>query len=567
MSRRRGTWLLFASACALSALLLWYFHDRYWYPTDDGFQAHIAERLLDGEVLNRDVQDIHPGFLHVVHAAAFLIFGIDLVSLRYPLIAAAFVQSVLTFLLLRRRDPLLAAIAAVAGIALGVVHFMSPTANWYCLALAVAIAWWLTAVRPGHRARLVGAGVLLGTLALFRHLSGVWAAMGVISYVLVERSSDARGREVLVARLQVLIMLAALLAYLILSPETQPGGLILMGIWPIAVLGWMLVALRTRNGDAVAAIAQLLAGVAIAAVPLLLYHLSHGSLRIALRDLVDVAAGELNLSFYGQGWFNVLSLAGLLQAVSSPDPKLILNGVYWAVLPAASAVNGILVLRHLSKRVDSQPLALPIVAVFYAAVSLNFEGPLYLHYAVPLTIISLLWLAASGPRTLRLVSATVVAVLCCISVAFHAGQTRERTPRQVLRGDRVTEWSALVDCGIERCSLRVSPEDASTYRQFVRLIQAETNETESILALPNDAELYFLARRRNPVRFFNAALGIVDERDLKEVFRVLDEEPPRLVIFRPSDKYNTRAVADVMAVVKSRFTRIDTIGGAEVYRR
>jgi hypothetical protein len=205
--------------------------------------------------------------------------------------------------------------------------------------------------------------------------------------------------------------------------------------------------------------------------------------------------------------------------------------------------------------------------VFYAAVSLNFEGPLYLHYAVPLTIISLLWLAGSGSGRLRLVSGTAVAVLCFVSVAFHAGQTRERTPRQVLQGDRVTEFSSLVDCGIERCSLQVSRADAATYGRLVELIQAQTTESESILALPNDAELYFLAQRRSAVRFYNGALGIADETDLDGVLRILREDPPRLVIFRPTDKYNTRNVAEVMAVVRATYAHLETIDGAEAYRR
>jgi len=565
--QRSRAWALIVATCLANALLLWYFHDRYWYPTDDGFHAHIAERLLAGEVLNRDVQDIHPGLLHFIHAASFRIFGIDLISLRYPMIAAAFLQSVFVFLLLRRRDVLLAVVAAIASNALGIVHFMSPTANWYCLALAVVLAWWLTAVRPGHPARLVGAGALLATLTLLRHLSGVWAAMGIISFVLLERSTDATGRRALLARLQVLIMLAALIAYLALSPETQPGGLLLMGIWPVLLLGWLLVGLRTSNKDVASAIGQLLAGVAVVAAPLLVYHVVHGSLGIMLRDLTEVAAGELNLPFYGQGWFNVLSLAGLLQATSSLDPATILNGLYWAVLPVASALNGFLVLRHLRRRSATGTLVLPILAVFYAAVSLNFEGPLYLHYAVPLTLVSLLWLAAAGSSRQRLVSGLAVALLSFVSVAFHAGQTRDRTPRQVLRGDRVTQFSTLVDCGIERCSLKVSPADAQTYLQLVTLIRSQSTASESILALPNDAELYFLAQRRNAVRFYNGALGIADEHDLQGVMSVLRTEPPRLVIFRPTDKYKTPAVESVMRAVRAEYSSIGVIDGAEIYRR
>ena len=39
-------------------------------------------------------------------------------------------------------------------------------------------------------------------------------------------------------------------------------------------------------------------------------------------------------------------------------------------------------------------------------------------------------------------------------------------------------------------------------------VQSASRPDETIFALPNDAELYFLAARRNPFRFYNAALGI-----------------------------------------------------------
>jgi hypothetical protein len=137
----------------------------------------------------------------------------------------------------------------------------------------------------------------------------------------------------------------------------------------------------------------------------------------------------------------------------------------------------------------------------------------------------------------------------------------------VLRGERVTDLSSLTACGIERCSLQVSPADAAVYRRLVDLIQMQSTASESILALPNDAELYFLAQRRSAVRFYNGALGIADEHDLRALLRLLDEEPPRLVIFRPSDKYNTPAVASVMEVVWARYLKIGVIEGAEIYRR
>ena len=64
---RRGAAVL---AVASSLLLLLHFHDRFWWPPDEGNFAHVAERILDGEVLHVDVQDVHAGHINFVNAAA-----------------------------------------------------------------------------------------------------------------------------------------------------------------------------------------------------------------------------------------------------------------------------------------------------------------------------------------------------------------------------------------------------------------------------------------------------------------------------------------------------------------
>src|SRR5204862_5854646 len=122
---RRGVqvWIGALFILLINGTLLWHFHDRYWYPTDDGLYAHLAERLLHGEVLNVDIQDIHPGYIHFVHAAAFRIFGVDMLSLRYPLMFAAFVQGCFAFALLHRRNRWLAALGSVAITVLSVLQF------------------------------------------------------------------------------------------------------------------------------------------------------------------------------------------------------------------------------------------------------------------------------------------------------------------------------------------------------------------------------------------------------------------------------------------------------------
>src|SRR5436305_866534 len=97
-------WLLAALVLAFDVAVLVHLHDRFWWPPDDGAYAHPAERMLQGEVLHRDVHEAHPA-LHFVNEAALALFGNRLVSLRYPLVAVAAAQALLVFLLLLPAPP------------------------------------------------------------------------------------------------------------------------------------------------------------------------------------------------------------------------------------------------------------------------------------------------------------------------------------------------------------------------------------------------------------------------------------------------------------------------------
>jgi hypothetical protein len=293
----------------------------------------------------------------------------------------------------------------------------------------------------------------------------------------------------------------------------------------------------------------------------------HGSLSVLVHDLVVVASAESRLEIFGQGWFTLLPLAALHQALTSFDLALVVNGLYWTILPAISLVNGVLVVGALRKGADARTLALPVIAVFYAMVAMFYAGPLYLSYVVGLGLLGVMWQLPGRAPQFRSVSTAVAVVLSAIAVIFHAGQTRERTAVQILRGDRVTTFGALEDCGLPRCSLKISASDVVAYGGLVNTIERETAPGEFILALPNDAELYFLSGRRNPTRFYNASLGMTTPDLRHEVHQALERHPPRLVIFRADDKYNTPDTAAVMDAVRRRYAFLGERHGTGIYRR
>ena len=229
--------LLPIAAFVLNAALLWHFHDRYWYPPDDGNYAHVAERITQGEILNRDVQDIHAGYINFVNAASLRLFGPD-VSLRYPLILATLAQAILLFRLLAARDALLAFVASVIGTTLGVIQFFNPTAHWYCGALTVVLAFWIVRGSVKRRERLMVAGALVGLVALFRQLSGVWLGMGLLTIALSESADGATGWRALLSKVLFAAMLVLLVLYTAFTREWL--GVLLIASPAVAILVWAM---------------------------------------------------------------------------------------------------------------------------------------------------------------------------------------------------------------------------------------------------------------------------------------------------------------------------------------
>jgi hypothetical protein len=54
---------------------------------------------------------------------------------------------------------------------------------------------------------------------------------------------------------------------------------------------------------------------------------------------------------------------------------------------------------------------------------------------------------------------------------------------------------------------------------------------------------------------------------LSEAKSVVEQARPRLVIFRPGDKYRNRPTAELMAAVRGKYALAGQQDGTEIYRR
>ena len=566
------TWLIFDAFCAIGAnsLLLWFFHNRFWYAPDEGNYAHVANRLVKGEVLNLQIQDIHPGYINFANAAAFRVFGVDLLSLRYPLVLMAFAQGVLIFILFYRSGRRRLAAAAAVGInALGLVHFLNPTSNWYSLFFVVLIACALLWLPRDSKVRLVMVGFLVGMLVLFRQLTGVLVCMGVITCLLLETASpsdrDRTGRPI-VAWILILVMALGLVGYL--TKNTNLTGFVLFGFCPLLMLAWLLATTKVDNRKVIRIAVGLTIGGVIAALPLVTYHLIHGSLQAWLTDTIINAVGLTKLPFMNLQLYGTLVLTGVIRLFKIRSLGELLNAFYWIVLPLLAFIHGVVFLRFITRNRTASPTTytLPVLAIFYAMVSVHFQIPIYLYYTAGLSMVGLLWMVSIKKSAIQYAVVLLAILLSGVAVYYHAGQPLSGSFADLFGGRRNISTLNYTDSAIPGASLKIDVEDKRRYSEILKLIESQTAPEEAIFALPTNAELYFLSGRRNPFRFYNTALGVRTPADLEQVKQTIINSPPKMVIHRADDKYNTAYSQELVRLVAERYEFLGETSGFEVYR-
>jgi len=562
MRSRKLLLIAFLITIAFNGIVLFYFHNRFWWPPDEGVYAHIAERVMKGEVLNSDVEEIHAGYLNLLHSVVFRIFGVRLVSLRYPLMAAAFIQSCLVFLILARHNLWLAVLGAIGANSMGVIQYLNPTSNWYCLLFATLIAFCLTYIPRDWRWRVELIGFLCGLVFFFRQITGVFVMMAVVTYFLLEERDEAKGSETLVSKIALGIMLLGGVAYL--ASATFPAGLILFGLWPIAILAHAFAYTTASNKRSLHVFLRLAVGWIAAALPLLIYHTAHRSLWTFYDDTVLRAVHVSKFSYlkFHSYWDQLSYAFANLRALGSF--AAVTNGLYWIVVISMALLTGILTLLALRNRRTSPAIgSLPIISVFYAQVALLQQIPIYLFYTLPLTFAALLWLFRNTKRRAVLILGLATVFLSFVSIYYQAAQPIGRTLGGVIRGERVALVAATT---LPRTGLFIDPESLRVYTEVVQTIQQQTQPNDTIFVLPNNPEFYFLAERKNPFRFWNTAVGVRDESEAAAVMNVLTNAPPRIVVIDPQDRNNTQYSNAMIAHVRRTYTFIKTVSNFEIYR-
>jgi hypothetical protein len=246
----------------------------------------------------------------------------------------------------------------------------------------------------------------------------------------------------------------------------------------------------------------------------------------------------------------------------SGDLDRVINAGLYTGLLLISALLGVLLFRALVRGGRSSIQPLPVIATFYALVSLHYQLPIYLFFTVGLSLAAVLLLTADSNAGTRWVTMAVSVVIAGVALYYQAAMPLGHLQGNVA-GERRFPATPLPS---PVAGIYVDAADAQLYQSLVRLIDRETQPGDTIFALPTNAELYFLGRRTNPFRFYNTALGIRSTADLDSVLQVIRCHPPKLVFYNPTDKYNTPASIRIAGSLGTRYEKLARVSPFEVFK-
>ncbi len=527
---------LFLLSFLLNYSLILFFHDRFWVPQDEGVFAHIAERLYHGDVLHRDIKEPHPGLGNYINAWAFDYFGVDLVVLRYPLIIAVVLQAAFIFWFFARSNPWLALLASLVPACLGVLHFLNPHPQWYVLLIVYFSLWFLSRQQKVTLNTFLIVGFLCGLLFLLRQLSGIFIGMGMLLYLLTALPVSSERQRFSFYRVTLIIFLFILAAYFCRTWEV--GGFLLIGIWPMLILGYYLRFFDVANQDFTKGLSYFLLGVGAPICSMSFYFWSQGALRDFLYDSLVMSLGHWGQPFLRAYLFTDLIRDGGRQLLMSFSVPGILNGLYWVTLPLSAAGHGILFLSRLNQgNVSTRSRLLSLLAGFSALVSLHNQIPIYLYFSVALNVLAVLNLVWEYPgKVFRWLAVSSVLLWCGVAVYYHAAQPTIRGWSGYIRGVRVPLTEAT---DIPRVDLRIDTSTRDLYEQLLRGINDYSVVSDTIFTFPNNSELYFLSGRKNAFNFFSFDLTVTSFKELEHIKEQLKLIKPKLIIFSFLDKRNT----------------------------
>ena len=599
-----ASWIVLLIVWLACAAYMGAYLKRGWIPHDEGSFGLSAERVLHGDLPHRDFDELYTGGLTYLNALSFRVWGTNLASMRYMLLAFALAWIPALFACARRfTSPLGAGLLTLLAAAWSIPNYSSPVPSWYNLFFATFGT--LAALRyiEDGRARWLLVAGLCGGLSALAKISGLYFIAAVLLFLVFreqdrDRAERPNSRAFSVVIIGGLLIFSALV-FKVFSMHANPRYMMYFVLPPfmvVALLMWReakgtFADFATRARSLFLPAFVLLAGFLIPVLIFLVpYARGHG-LRSLVYGTLILPAKRFVFSSNPPGSFKfgtILSALVLLAlliwtAGKRSRPIWILfaiplalafalwetgyhdsiyRAIFYSVVPLIpfTAVYAFMKLRTSG---DAEPtrreqlVLLLAVVIMVGMVQYPFAAPIYFCYVAPL--IPLLWLALFASQ--QGYSRAVAVSLAVFYLAFAVWRNVPTFIEDMGMNAHHNEQKYSLD--LPRAGgIRVEEQQAIDYKQLVQFI-GEHARGEYIYAAPDCPEVYFLSGYRNPTRtlfdFFDDPNGRTSR-----ILKQLEEHHVNAIVVYDEPAFSNALSPDLETALDARYPNSRNIGSFEV---
>jgi hypothetical protein len=546
----------------VSALYTFGFYDRGWVPHDEGAIAQSAERVLAGEIPHQDFDEIYTGGLTYLHAGAFKMLGVNLISLRIMLLVffLAFVPALYS-LAARVAAPIVAAAFTLVGVVWSVPNYFASVPSWYNLFFAIfgtlALSWYVET----RQVRWIFTAGLFGGLSVLIKITGLYyIAAAVLFLTFREQVLNHRATEgqvdtsrlfLAIKSFAVFIFLAGLMTLLqwrlnpmevfhFLIPQIAICVVLLWGEWRQGGRSFLI-----RLKSLCMLLLPFIVGAAIPVILFLVLYVLNDGLADLYRGVLVMPRRRFSsasmefppaLSVIASLPYAIMVIFPSSHAVTKSDKffgfvlvsllfvtlyfssVLLVYSIVWqsvrilgvvAVLAACKILVRSFSHTYLDDEQRQILFLLASVTGLISVVQFPFAAPIYFCYVAPLVGLTLLAVVTSQSGIAKSWHFVILLFYFLFAVVWT-------NTGYVAAAIGNTGYPAKELLDMPRGRLRVTIHDNRLYTQLVNVIQKHS-KSNYIYATPDCPEIYFLSGMRNPTRnlfeFFSDT--VIDSQSLR----------------------------------------------------
>lgn len=497
--------LLFVALLLSFAIAIAYPRWRAWVDwRDEGLLAYGTVRVMNGEIPHRDFVSLQPPLSYYASAVVFKVFGTSLLSLRIFGLSIFLLLPLLIYTVGRNFiGPILSFAAAAPACVLGLPYFrFVPFAVWQGIAASFAAALFFIPATSTKRTWLAFPAGLLTAASLFL------------------RHDQA--------------------------------------IYTIIALFALVIALHFSRNESISrnnlrrALLLWLSGIAIVSIPLLVAWWRIGALPEMFRQLI------------------VFPFATYRKTSSLPFPRLFAQGSFldtaqallFYLPPLVQAIASLYIVQSIIRRrfrFREAVLTFFIVwsTLFYLQVLVRSDLTHLLMTLPPFFLLTVFsWSIVLEIIAHRSRIDIVLSVALAIVISLFLWILRP-----VMLPDMSKEIEQL---NLPRGGVRVAP--AAVIANLFQSLKAFVPPNRSILALPYQPMVYFLAERRNPTRWNYLWPGDQTARDCENLIEQAERDPP-VVVLLSQQREVAMFAPTIIEYIEAHYDRTDNVGDIGIYVR